>query len=195
MSTTRAFRRLAALVAAAGIAAVLAGCAQEPADVAGQETPIPTVTLVPTPSPTPTPTPTLTPSASPSAEPVDTCETVFTQTEYADLEADGLIFRGDAAQASADSNLFEDKGGISCLWVAPQSDVMAWYARWPSDEQSWNLLKADLLDKGYTEIADPFAGILQSPPDPNYTPAITYRDGVVHHVSTPQLFRSVLALS
>jgi hypothetical protein len=191
MYTMRASRGLAALLTAAVVAAALAGCVQAPADVAGQETSIPTAT----PEPEATPEPTLTPSASPVAEPAATCETVLTETEYADLEVDGLTLRGDAAGASADSGLSEGMGGISCLWTKPQSDVMAWYAQWPSDERSWNSLKVDLLAKGYTEISDPFAGILQSPPDPNYTPALLYRDGVVYHVSTPRLFRSVLALS
>lgn len=184
---------LAALVTAAGIALAVTGCAQGTGIAAGPATSSPAATHVPTPSPSSEPT--LTPSAPPSAEPAATCETVFTEVEYADLEADGLTLRGNALEASADSDLSEGKGGISCMWMKPQSDVMAWYAQWPSDEQSWNSLKADLLGKGYTEISDPFAGIIQSPPDPNYTPALTYRDGVVYHVSAPQLFRSVLALS
>ena len=47
---------------------------------------------------------------------------------------------------------------------------------------------------GYIEIVDPIPGIIQSPPDPEFQPALTYRDGVVYYVSIARLFSSVVAL-
>ena len=118
---------------------------------------------------------------------------MFTEAEYAQLEADGLTFRGDARLDAALPSL-ADTGGISCLWRKPATDAEARYAQWSSDQATWESLRAELLGDGYIEIVDPFPGIIQSPPDPEFQPALTYRDGVVHYVSIARLFTSVLAL-
>lgn len=163
--------------AALSLTLVIAGCAT-PTDAAGPSSPTPTPTAVATPSATPEPA---------------ACETAFTDAEYARLEADGLTFRGGARLDEALPSL-ADTGGISCLWRRPATDAEARYAQWPSDQATWESLRAELLGDGYLEIEDPFPGIIQSPPDPEFQPALTYRDGVVYYVSIARLFSSVAAL-
>ena len=173
------------LAGAVSLALVIAGCATPQTDAAGP----------PTSSPTPTPTAVATPSATPSATPAPaaaTCETVFTDAEYASL--DGFEFTEDAYLDAALQSLV-DAGGIGCKWVAPRSDVMAMYAHWRSDQAAWDSLRAERVAAGYTEIVDPFPGIIQEPfYDGVIQPSLTYRDGVVYWVSYPGLFSSVLAL-
>lgn len=174
------FRTGSALATAISLTLVIAGCTT-PTDAAGPPS-SPTATPTATPTPTPTPTP----------EPAAACETVFTDAEYASLE--GYIFTEDAYLDATLQSLV-DAGGIGCKWVAPGSDIMAMYAQWPSDQAAWDALRAERVTDGYTEIVDPFPGIIQEPfYDGVIQPALTYRDGVVYWVSYPRLFSSVLAL-
>ncbi len=184
-------RALAALVTVASITAVLSGCAttQTDADVPPPSRPAAT----PSSSPSPTLTPTLSPTPSAIPEPAATCETVLIDEEYAKLETDGLTFRGPARGVNPDLQPLVDTG-ISCHWVKPSTDILAWYTHWPSDEEQWESLRAELLGEGYIEIADPFPGILQAPPDPEYKPALTFRDGVIYYVSAARLLGSAHGL-
>ncbi len=174
MGTWGMTRVIAALVTATSLTVAVAGCASTDTDKAR-----------------PSPPTSVTPSAAP--QPTATCETVLTDAQYAKLESESLAFSGEATGVSADLQPLVDTG-ISCQWAIPSTDIMVWYAQWPSTDEGWESLQAELLEDGYIEIEDPFTGILEAPPDPEYKPALAYRDGMIHYASGAWLFASVLAL-
>lgn len=174
MGTWGITRAIAALVTATSVTVAIAGCAPTVDDEAR-----------------PSPPTSATPSAAP--QPAATCETVLSDAQRAKLESEGLVFSGEATGVHSDLQPLVDTG-LSCQWAIPSTDIMAWYAQWPSTDEEWESLQARLLDGGYIEIEDPFTGILEAPPDPEYKPALTYRDGMIHYGSGAWLFASVPAL-
>lgn len=182
---------MAALVTAASLAVVMSGCATTQMDAARPSPSVPAATSTATPSPAAPPAAASTPSTTP--DPTVTCETVFTDDVYAKLGTDGLTYRGAATSVNPRFQSLVD-ASLSCSWVKPSTDNYAWYAQWPSDEAQWETLRAELLNDGYTEIADPLPGIIEAPLDPEYKPALIYRDGVVHYASAARWLGSVRAL-
>ncbi len=177
----------------ASLAVVISGCAKEPTDGADSASPEPAVTSSATPTSTPSATPIPTPSLPATQDSAVTCDTIFTDEVYAKWAADGLTFRDEATVVDPRLQHLVDSG-MTCKWVKPSTDAYAWYAQWPSDEAEWEAIRAELLNSGYTEIAEPFPGILEAPRDPEYKPALVYRDGVVRYSSSAQWLGSVRAL-
>ena len=186
-------RSISTLVVTVALAVGVSGCAGSPpgagsASTAGTAT---ATAAAPTARPVATATPTAAAPATPTAIPVAagaTCDTALTTAEYDKLAADGLTFRDDTANGNLDA-VAED-GGIRCLWRVPSSDIEAWYAQWPSDQATWDALRAELVSGGATESAGAYPGVEQY----EYNSALTYRDGTVYYASPARLFDSVLAL-
>ncbi len=191
MATWGIPRTMAALVSAAGLALVMGGCAATQTDAARPLPSEPAATSTSTPSPATPPAAAPTPSTAP--DPAVTCETVFTDDVYTKLETDGLTYRGAAISVNPRLQALVDTS-LSCSWVKPSTDIYAWYAQWPSEDAQWESLRAELLSDGYTEISDPLPGIIEAPVDPEYKPALIYRDGVVHYASAAQWLGSVRSL-
>lgn len=82
-------RTIAALLTAALLAILLAGCSQSPAEA--EATPAPTPTTAPTPAPTATPEPTATPAPTATPEPATFTPGVRTDTTYTNTSL-GLHF-------------------------------------------------------------------------------------------------------
>ncbi len=89
-----------------------------------------------------------------------------------------------------------DDGGLACVWQKSEGDVRVWFAQVDLDAPGWDAKRAELLTAGYTEGDAPFTGTLTAPKDydPNYTPALYHRDGVLYFASYPEFLGSVLAL-
>ena len=186
-------RSISTLVVTVALAVGVSGCAGSPpgASSASTASTATATAAAPTDPPVATATPTAAAPATPTATPVAagaTCDTALTTAEYDQLAADGLTFRDDTPNDNLDA-MAED-GGIRCLWRVPSTDIEAWYAQWPSDQATWDAVRADLLSAGATESGDAFGSVLQA----EYNSALTYRDGTVYYVSPARLFSSVLAL-
>ncbi|TFD41978.1 hypothetical protein E3T33_13095 [Cryobacterium sp. TMT1-2-1] len=159
----------------------LTGCATAQTDAGGPATSIPPAT--PTSSPA-------TPAAS------ATCDTVLADAEYASLATDGMDLAADTSALGSAMQAMIDAGGLACVWEKSEGDVRVWFAQVDLDAPGWDAKRAELLAAGYTEGDAPFTGTLTAPKDydPNYTPALYHRDGVLYFVSYPEFLGSVLAL-
>ncbi|MEF3403171.1 hypothetical protein [Agromyces sp. CCNWLW203] len=141
------------------------------------------------------------PSATATDAPVDSpaaalsCDTVFTEAEYARLADDGLELAADPFLLGPVMERMADDGALVCVWNRPSSDVAVWYARLEvSDEgQSW----LDQMEaEGWLEDTHQGDGSYQAPADydSNYQPSVMLDDGVLHFASYNLLLREVLEL-
>lgn len=89
-----------------------------------------------------------------------------------------------------------DEGGLSCLWVKPQSDIMLYLSQLDVSESDWPARKAELIDAGFTESDDPLPGTLLAPEDydGNMRPVVAYNDGTMYFVSTARSLTEVAGL-
>ena len=124
-----------------------------------------------------------------------TCDSVLTEAEYASIASDGFTLQnlsplGDVMQSMVEA------GGLGCFWARGEGDVRIWYAELAQTPAEWEARRGELLAAGYTDIGEPFAGIVQGPTDndADYIPAVTYRDGTLYFASYSGLLGSVLTL-
>ena len=124
-----------------------------------------------------------------------TCDSVLTDAEYASIASDGFTLQnlsplGDVMQSMVEA------GGLGCFWARGEGDVGIWYAEVALTPLEWETQREELLGSGYTDIDDPFPGVVQGPTDNDneYIPAITYRNGTMHFASYSELLGSVVAL-
>ena len=174
-----------ALLSAVLMTVLLAGCSTGPDGA----------TSTPGGSPTSTATETAVPSAGsspPEAEPVD-CENVLDPGEYDVLAGSGLALSAEAAPLGPAATDLVEHGALSCVWVAPQSDVALWVARLPEFDAEWETRRAELLDSGWTQTDDPVTGTHLAPPEyiEIAQPAILHANGVTIFVSSPESVRSL----
>lgn len=157
-------------------------------------------TPAPMPSPTATASPTATTTAEPTAPATDpaaaaTCDTVFTDAEYAKLAEDSLELDDQIFLLGPVMERMDAAGALVCGWSKPSSDVAVWYARLDvgAEGDAWI---AELESEGWLEDTEQGDGSYQAPADydANYQPSVLLRDGVLHFVSYNPLFASVLEL-
>lgn len=177
-----------AIVLSAAIGFSIAGCAPA-AEVA---TPSLSASAKPeSPTPTPTPTPSgAAPVETPAPVAAITCDTVLVEAEYAQLETDGLTFRGADTSGSEALQLMGDTDGISCKWVAPNTDNIVSYAQWPSDPTTWEALRSQVVANGAAETGEAAFEL----PGADTPAALVYRDGVVYYASPARILNSASAL-
>ena len=186
--------RRSVVPACVALVLVLTGCT---AGNDAQSSPTPTRTATATPTPTATPSPNAT---SPVPEPeasaaTASCDTVLTAEEYSSLEEDGLTLSPDTRAFDATMQSLMD-AGFGCYWKPDGGDVQVWYAQATQDDATWAAQKQQLLDDGWTQTDDPFAGVLRAPSDydPSYLPVVVNSDGITYYASYPEFFGSVTAL-
>ena len=153
-----------------------------------------------TPDKTPTSTPTVQPTAEPTADTASpaidpTCETVLTEPAYADLAGYAYTLRTELPSGPDPimASLL-DQGGLSCYWVSPGGDVVAWFGQAATDPGEWSELRLGLLAEGYTESDDPVPGTLQGPRSGDDYPTVVNAAGVTYYVSESSFLASVAAL-
>lgn len=185
--TLRALPR--ALTVTTGLALLLlSGCAATPAEPAANGA-SPSAEAEPSTEASPEAT------AEPGAEP--SCDTVFTEAEYAELEADGLTLNTESPfpLGPVMVDLTAD-GSLDCQWSKEQSDIAVWFSRLAEDDAAWAARSAEIGAAGWSVSDDPIAGTMLAPADydANYQPSIVHVDGVTYFVSYAELLDSVAEL-
>jgi hypothetical protein len=133
------------------------------------------------------------PVDSPAAAP--SCDTVFTEAEYARLADDGLELAADPFLLGPVMERMADEGALVCVWNRPSSDVAVWYARLEvsNEGQSW----LDQMEaEGWLEDTHRGDGSYHAPADydANYQPSVVLDDGVLHFGSYNLILQEVLEL-
>lgn len=172
---------------------MLSGCAAgvQP-EAAPSATPDKTLTSTPTVEPTSEPTTDIPPTASPAIDP--TCETVLTEPAYAEMA--GYYTLKTELQSGPDPIMASllDQGGLSCYWVSPGGDVVAWFAQAATEPGEWSEQRSGLLAEGYTESDEPVPGTLQGPRSGDAYPTVVNAADVTYYVSESSFLASVAAL-
>jgi hypothetical protein len=137
---------------------------------------------------TPTPTPT-----SPAV--TATCSDVLTAKARSDFESAGYVVR-ETLPGGPDSIMASmiESGGISCYWLSPGDDVVAWFGQVAMDEDGWATLRTQLMAKGFTESNKPIPGTIQGGRSGDAYPALVHSGGVTYYVGYAGLLSSVLSL-
>ena len=146
-------------------------------------------------------TATVEPSVPATEAPVDppadvpSCDTVFTEAEYARLAEDGLALAADPYLLGPVMERMADEGALVCVWTKPNSDVSVWYARLEVGDQGQAWLD-QLQAEGWLEDTHRGDGSYQAPADydGNYQPSVMLDAGVLHFGSYNLILQSVVEL-
>ncbi|MFB9308169.1 hypothetical protein BJY17_002364 [Agromyces hippuratus] len=176
-----------AAIAAGALALVLTGCGASAPETSASGAAAETVASV-APSAPATEAP-----ADPPAAP--SCDTVFTEAEYARLAEDGLGLKEDPYLLGPVMERMEAEGALICVWTKPNSDVSVWYARLEVGDQGQAWLD-QLQAEGWLEDTHQGDGSYQAPADydANYQPSVMLESGVLHFASYNAILREVLEL-